>query len=93
MSIKPSGPARCEHGRMGIFSDQPRMEVRLGEVVARCPVCAASSFVHVDPGEELNECSLLICPDCETPVVQAMLILRIGAAACAEAAQRLSEPH
>lgn len=93
MSIKPSGPRRWDDARMGIFSDQPRIEVRLGEVVARCPVCAASGFVHVDPGEELNECSLLICPECEAPIVQAMLILRIGAAACAEAAQRLSEPH
>ena len=67
----------------------PAMEVRLGNVVAHCPHCAATEFVHMEPGTPFTMLSDLMCGNCELATTYGELILQISDQAMAEARSRL----
>jgi len=65
------------------------MEVRLGNVVAHCPHCKGTEFVHMEPGTPFTMLSDLICGNCEISSTYCELILQISDQAMAEARRRL----
>lgn len=65
------------------------MEVRLGNVLAHCPHCRGTEFVHLDPGTPFTMLSDLICSQCELATTYCELILQISDQAMAEARARL----
>ena len=65
------------------------MQIRLGDTIARCPRCGASEFVPIDPGNELDEASDMVCASCETPALHGELILQIATQAYQEVGERL----
>ncbi len=65
------------------------MEVRLGNVVAHCPHCRGTEFVHMDPGTPFTMLSDLICGSCELATTYGELILQISDQAMAEARRKL----
>jgi len=68
------------------------MEIRLGKVVARCPSCQGTEFIHLDPGTEFTALSDLICASCEAAATYGELILQIGDTALKSARERLRGP-
>jgi len=69
------------------------MEIRLGDVVAYCPHCKGTEFVHMDPGTPFTMLSDLICGNCELATTYCELILQISDQAMAEARRKLHGGH
>jgi hypothetical protein len=68
---------------------EPIMQVRLGDTIARCAHCGSTEFVHMEPGNDLDEASDLVCATCEAPALHGELILQIATPAYREAGSRL----